>query len=231
MPVPVCGSRCAREGASSDAEMSPRARQNPLEGGVSHRARRNLLEGGVSPRARRSPLERGVCPRARRNPLEGGVCPRARRNLLEGAFVWATPVGREGHRNVARALCMCLSKRRALLLLFAGFKQDPPGRLGDPQGCPRQYYTHFVYHMCRTRSWHTYEMYLVSLRKSGVTSDPLGKGNNSTHPRQNHAQAKSTSHQSTQELPLHICMLPLNKCQLWAQTGQAGSQNRSDRFH
>jgi hypothetical protein len=31
------------------------------------------------------------------------------------------------------------------------------------------YYTHFVYHMCETRSWHTYEMHLVSLRKSGVT--------------------------------------------------------------
>jgi hypothetical protein len=31
--------------------------------------------------------------------------------------------------------------------------------------------------------------------------------------------------------PLHICKLPLNKCQPWAQTGQAGSQNRSDRFH
>jgi hypothetical protein len=66
--------------------------------------------------------------------------------------------------------------------------------------------------------------------------DPLGKGNDSTHPRQNHAQAKSTNHQSTQELPLHICKLPLNKCQLWAQIGQTGShigqfhQNRSDRF-
>jgi hypothetical protein len=33
MPVPACGSRCAREGASSEAEMSPRARRNPLEGG------------------------------------------------------------------------------------------------------------------------------------------------------------------------------------------------------
>jgi hypothetical protein len=59
---------------------------------------------------------------------------------------------------------------------------------------------------------------------------PLGKGNGSTHPRQNHAQAKSTNHQSIQELPLHICKLPLNKFQLWAQTGQAGSQNRSGRF-
>jgi hypothetical protein len=61
-------------------------------------------------------------------------------------------------------------------------------------------------------------------------SDALGKGNGSTHPRQNHAQAKSTNHQSTQELSLHICKLPLNKCQPWAQTGQAGSQNRSDRL-
>jgi hypothetical protein len=31
--------------------------------------------------------------------------------------------------------------------------------------------------------------------------------------------------------PLHICKLPMNKCQPWAQTGQAGSRNRSDRFH
>jgi hypothetical protein len=60
---------------------------------------------------------------------------------------------------------------------------------------------------------------------------PLGKGNGSTHPRQNYAQENSTNHQRIQELPLHVCMLPLNKCQLWAQTGQAGSQNRSDRFH
>jgi hypothetical protein len=105
--------------------MSPRARQNPLE-------------GGVSPRARRNPLEGGVCPRARRNPLEGGVCPRARWNLLEGPFDWATPAGRGGHRSVGRALCVRLSERCVLFLFFAGFKQDSSGRLGDPQGCPRQ---------------------------------------------------------------------------------------------
>jgi hypothetical protein len=66
------------------------------------------------------------------------VSPRARRNLLEGAFDWATPVGRGGHRGVGRALCVCLSKRCVLFLFFASFKQDPPGFLGDPQGCPRQ---------------------------------------------------------------------------------------------
>jgi hypothetical protein len=105
--------------------VSPRARQNPLEGGVSPRARRNRIEGGVSTRARR-------------NPLEGGVSPRARRNLLEGAFDWATPMGRGGHRSVGRALCVRLSKRCILFLFFAGFKQGSPGFLGDPQGCPRQ---------------------------------------------------------------------------------------------
>jgi hypothetical protein len=45
MLVPACGSRCAREGASSEEEVNPRARRNPLEGGVSPRARRNPLEG------------------------------------------------------------------------------------------------------------------------------------------------------------------------------------------
>jgi hypothetical protein len=95
----------------------------------------------MSPRARRNPLEGGVSPRARRNPLEGGVCPRARRNLLEGVFDLATPVGRGGLRSVGRALCVRLSERCVLLLFFAGFKQDSPGFLGDPHGCPRHKFT------------------------------------------------------------------------------------------
>jgi hypothetical protein len=123
MLVPACVSRRACEGASSEAEVSPRVRRNPLE-------------GGVSPRARRNPLEGGVNPRARRNLLEGGVSLRARQILLKGAFDWATLVGRGGHRSVGRALCVCLSKRCVLFLFFAGFKQDSPGFLGDPQGCP-----------------------------------------------------------------------------------------------
>jgi hypothetical protein len=92
----------------------------------------------MSPRARRNPLEGGVSPRARLNPLEGGVCPRARQNLLEGVFDLATPVGRGGLRSTGRALCVRLSERCVLLLFFAGFKQDSPEVLGDPQGCPRQ---------------------------------------------------------------------------------------------
>jgi hypothetical protein len=55
-------------------------------------------------------------------------------------------------------------------------------------------------------------------QKSKITwriqvSDPLGKGKGSTHPRQNHAQAKSTNHQSkartTQRAPpAHMQALP-----------------------
>jgi hypothetical protein len=99
MPIPACGSRCACEGASSEAEVSPRAR---------------------------------------RNPLDGGVSPRAGWNPLEGAFDWATPVGRGCHRSVGSAVCACSGKRCALSLFLAGFKQDSPDFLGDPQGCPRQ---------------------------------------------------------------------------------------------
>jgi hypothetical protein len=94
MPVPACGSGCAREGASSEAEMNPRARRSPLEGDVN--------------------------PRVRRNPLEGGVSPRARQNLLEGAFDWVTPVGRGGHCGVGRALCVRLSER-CFVLVFCRF--------------------------------------------------------------------------------------------------------------
>jgi hypothetical protein len=68
MPVPACGGGRAREGASSEAEMSPRARRSTLEGGVH--------------------------PRARRSPLEGAVDPRAGRSPLEGTFDWGTLVGR-----------------------------------------------------------------------------------------------------------------------------------------
>jgi hypothetical protein len=74
----------------------------------------------VNPRARRSPPEGAVSPRARRNPLEGAVNPRARRNLLEGAFRWATPMGREDHCSVGRALCVRLSER-CFTLVFCRF--------------------------------------------------------------------------------------------------------------
>jgi hypothetical protein len=94
MPVPACGGGRACEGASSEAEMNPRARRNSLEGSVN--------------------------PRARRSPLEGGVSPRARRSLLEGALDWATPVGCGGHCGVGRALRVRLSER-CFVLVFCRF--------------------------------------------------------------------------------------------------------------
>jgi hypothetical protein len=44
--------------------------------------------------------------------------------------------------------------------------------------------------------------------------DPLGKGNGSTHPRQNYAQAKSANHQTKARKThkKHTCKLPLNQC-------------------
>jgi hypothetical protein len=94
MPVPACGGGCARE--------------------------RTLSEAEVNPRARRSPLEGGVYSRARRSPLEGGMNPRARRSLLEGALDSATLVDRGDHRGVDRASCVCLSER-CFVLVFRGF--------------------------------------------------------------------------------------------------------------
>jgi hypothetical protein len=54
-------------------------------------------------------------------------------------------------------------------------------------------------------------------------SDPLGKGNGSTHPRQNYAQAKSTNHQTKarkpqrappahMQAPPEPMQLPLDEC-------------------
>jgi hypothetical protein len=54
-------------------------------------------------------------------------------------------------------------------------------------------------------------------------SDPLGKGNGSTHPRQNYAQAKSANHQTIarkttksspayMETPPEPMQLPLDEC-------------------
>jgi hypothetical protein len=106
----------------------------------------------MSPRARRNPLEGGVSPRARRNPPEGGVSPRARQNPLEGAFDWATLVGRGGHRSVGRALCVRLSKMCVLLLFFQVLSRIPPvfsgtlrvvpDSMGDGQMFERPRYVH-----------------------------------------------------------------------------------------
>jgi hypothetical protein len=79
-------------------------------------------------------------PRARRTPLGRGGSPRARRSPLVGAPCWAVLVGRGGHRGVGCSVRVCFMLGSTLGLcfaVFAGFKQDSPGFLGDPRGCPR----------------------------------------------------------------------------------------------
>jgi hypothetical protein len=88
------------------------------------------------PRARRSPLEGGGGPRARRNPLEGARALERGGPRSRGAPRWAVLVGRGGHRGVGCAVCVCFVLCLCFVF-FAGFKQDSPGFLGDPRGCPR----------------------------------------------------------------------------------------------
>jgi hypothetical protein len=118
MPVHACGSRCAREGTSSEAELA-RGRQRPSSGA--------------------EPARGSVSPRARRISFEGGVNPRARRTLLEGVPCWAALVGRGGHRSGGRAVCACfVLGLRCVLRFLKVLSRIPPGFLGDPLGCPRQ---------------------------------------------------------------------------------------------
>jgi hypothetical protein len=53
MPVHACGSRCAREGTSSEAD--------PIRGRRGSSSEVYLLEGGVGPRARQTSLEWALC--------------------------------------------------------------------------------------------------------------------------------------------------------------------------
>jgi hypothetical protein len=105
MPVPTRGSRCACEGASSEAETRSRE-----EG--------TLERGGARSRGRE--------PSSEADPLEGGVSPRARRDLLEGAFDWATLVGRGGHRSVGRAVRACLGKSCFSFCFLQVLSRIPP---------------------------------------------------------------------------------------------------------
>jgi hypothetical protein len=78
----------------------------------------------------RGALERGGTRSREAFALERGGT-RSRGPLI-GPLQWAA-----GATTAWVAPCVCLGKRCFLLLFFAGFKQDSPGFLGDPQGCPR----------------------------------------------------------------------------------------------
>jgi hypothetical protein len=122
MPVHACGSRCACEGTSSEADPA---------------------RGRRGPSSEADPARGGVSPRARRTSVEGGVSPRARRTSLEGALCWAALVGRGGHRGMDRVGCVfCVRPEVCFAFCVLHFLQVlsriPPCFLGDPHGCPRQ---------------------------------------------------------------------------------------------
>jgi hypothetical protein len=71
MLVPTCGSRCAREGASSEAEPASRERE----------------PSGEAEPARGRSRERE--PSSEAEPTRGSVSPRARQTLHEGVPCWA----------------------------------------------------------------------------------------------------------------------------------------------
>jgi hypothetical protein len=118
MPVHACGSRCAREGPSSEADPA-RGRRGPSS---------------------EADLTRERCdPSSEADLARGGMSPRARRTSLEGAFCWAASVGRGARHGVDRIECtFCVRPKVgfAFYVFFAGFKQDSPSFLGDPVAVP-----------------------------------------------------------------------------------------------
>jgi hypothetical protein len=67
------------------------------------------------------------------------------------------------------------------------------------------------------------------LKKTGL--GPLRQGQQLDTSETKPCSSKEHKRPKHTRAPLHIRMLPLNKFQTWAQTGQAGSQNGSDWFH
>jgi hypothetical protein len=108
MLVPVCRSRCAREGASSEAEPA---------------------RGGRGPSSEAEPARGGREPSSEADHARGGVSPRARRTLLEGVPCWAALVGRGGDRVVGCAVCVCFglrSKSVCVLCFLQVLSRIPP---------------------------------------------------------------------------------------------------------
>jgi hypothetical protein len=124
--LPACGSRCARERASSEAEPA--------------RGRR-----GLSSEAETRSRERE--PSSEAEPARGSVSPRARRALLEGAPCWAALVGCGGHRGVGCAVCVCfvLCSRSVCVLCFFQVLSSPPGFLRTLVAVPDNSLVHLAY--------------------------------------------------------------------------------------
>jgi hypothetical protein len=121
------------------------------------------------------------------------------------------------------------SVERSLLVLYT-----PRGLTGDDLLC--------LFFTCTNTSQAA--TCTCNITRRTQVSDPLGKGNGSTHLRQNYAQAKSTNHQKQRsenhkELPLNQCnshgrmharnILKQGSCNNSALTGQTGHHHWSDR--
>jgi hypothetical protein len=120
MLVPACGSRCAHEGASSEAEPA-RGRRGPSSEAEPARGWRGLSSEAGSARG-------GVSPRARQTSLEGGAL------LGRSGGPWGP-----SRRGLCCVRMFCVRFKVCLcFVFFVGFKQDSPDFLGDPCGCPRQ---------------------------------------------------------------------------------------------
>jgi hypothetical protein len=117
MLVPACGSRCAREGSSSEVEPA--------------RGKRGRSSEAEPARGRRGPSSDADLAR-------GGREPSSEADLARGDALLGRSDGPRGPpwRGLCRA-CFVLGLRCVCVLcFFAGFKQDSPGFLGDPRGCP-----------------------------------------------------------------------------------------------
>jgi hypothetical protein len=108
MPAHSCGSRCAREGTSSEAD--------PARGRWGPSSEADLARGRRGPSSEADLIRRGLSPRARRTSLEGVLC-------------WATSVGRGGHfgvDRVVRKFCVRPEVAFTFCVFFAGFQRDSP---------------------------------------------------------------------------------------------------------
>jgi hypothetical protein len=106
MPVHTCGSRCAREGTSSEADPA--------------RGRRGPSSEADPARGRRGPSSETDLTREQREP--SSEADLARGGVLLGRFGWPRGPPRRGLR------CVYILRFR----FFAGFKQDSPRYFREP---------------------------------------------------------------------------------------------------
>jgi hypothetical protein len=120
-------------GSAGDARVGALERSGPRRRGCSALERGGpRSRGRGDPSSEADPARGGVKASSEANPTRGASIPRARRTSLEGRPLRCTggPRGPPG----SRLCCVCVLGVQVDLCFafFAGFKQVPPGYLGDP---------------------------------------------------------------------------------------------------